>query len=377
LDSIGLSPGRGNAAAAASVAFPDLSMSDAIEIRKGQSPGALSREAFRERFLHNFFDPRFEAERDAIGRLEAIAWQNYCEARKAPRTEPAGPGFADPAYELSIEWKAARERLLAAGRRQRDPATRLRVLVVCASPRNDGTCPGEVSKTWRLAKIACATLSEQAIEADLLDLSLLASGYRYHIHPCKGCVSTAQPLCHWPCSCYPNHELGQVDDWMNEIYERWVLAHGVILVTPVHWYMVASPLKLMMDRLVCADGGNPDPTRTHGKDASRAKAIEMQGWDYPKHLSGRAYGVVVHGDVAGIEGTRRGLCDWLDWMGLTDAGAMALWTASSATTSRTPPATQRSTATRRCRRKCATRPEPSHVPSPRYGPARCRSPMRI
>jgi hypothetical protein len=33
----------------------------------------------------------------------------------------------------------------------------------------------------------------------------------------------------------------------------------------------SSPLKLMMDRLVCADDGNPDPTRTHGKDAVRAK----------------------------------------------------------------------------------------------------------
>ncbi len=33
--------------------------------------------------------------------------------------------------------------------------------------------------------------------------------------------------------------------------------------------------------------------------------------------------MVVHGDVAGIEGTRRALCDWLDWMGLIDAGAQA------------------------------------------------------
>jgi len=41
------------------------------------------------------------------------------------------------------------------------------------------------------------------------------------------------------------------------------------------------------------------------------------------HLAGRAYGVVVHGDVAGIEGVRRALCDWLDWMGLIDAGDYA------------------------------------------------------
>jgi multimeric flavodoxin WrbA len=77
----------------------------------------------------------------------------------------------------------------------------------------------------------------------------------------------------------------------------------------------------MMDRLVCADGGNPDPTATGGKNPEKAKALELQGWDYPKHLVGRTYGVVVHGDVAGIEGTRRALCDWLDWMGLIDAGA--------------------------------------------------------
>ena len=28
----------------------------------------------------------------------------------------------------------------------------------------------------------------------------------------------------------------------------------------------------------------------------------------------------VHGDVAGIEGVRHSLSDWLDWMGLIDAG---------------------------------------------------------
>ncbi len=66
-----------------------------------------------------------------------------------------------------------------------------------------------------------------------------------------------------------------------------------------------------------------DPTSTHGKNASKAKDLELAGWPYPKHLAGRTYGVVVHGDVAGIEGVRRGLSDWLDWMGLIDAGAQA------------------------------------------------------
>ena len=131
------------------------------------------------------------------------------------------------------------------------------------------------------------------------------------------------PLCHWPCSCYPNHAFGQTNDWMAEIYERWTAAHGVLIVTPVHWYQVPSVLKLMIDRLVCADGGNPDVTSTAGKDVAKAKALEMAGWPYPKHLAGRAYGLVVHGDVAGIEGVRRALSDWLDWMGLIDAGPKA------------------------------------------------------
>ncbi|GAA4324328.1 flavodoxin family protein [Pigmentiphaga soli] len=292
-------------------------------VRKGQWQGRLSRDAFRERFRRRFYDPAFDAERAAIDRLEEIAWQAYQQGRKAPRTEPAGEGYADPDYALSVEWKAARARLEAAQARQRDPAAPSRILVIAGAARNDGSCPGEVSKTWRLARLLCEDIAADGMQPDLLDLSDLTSGYQRIIHPCKGCVSTAMPLCHWPCSCYPNHSLGQDNDWMNEIYERWAAAHGVIIVAPVYWYQSPSPLKLMMDRLVCADGGNPDPTSTSGKDAAKAKALELAGWPYPKHLAGRAYGLVVHGDVAGIEGTRRALSDWLDWMGLIDAGSGA------------------------------------------------------
>ncbi len=293
------------------------------DVRTGQAPPPHPREVFRERFRARFLDPAFRGEDAAISRLEAIAWDAYAQGRKAPVTRKAGPEFADPDYDLSLEWYEARERLRAAQQRWEDPATPSRVLLVCAAPRNDGTCPGEMSKTFRLARIAEEVVRQAGVEADLLDLSLLASDYDRHIHPCKACVSTAMPLCHWPCSCYPNHGQGQVNDWMNEIYERWVAAHGVLLLTPTHWYAPTSPLKLMMDRLVCADGGNPDPTRTGGKDPARAKQIELEGWDYPQHLVGRSYGVVVHGDVAGIESTRRLLCDWLDWMGLVDASPVS------------------------------------------------------
>ena len=48
--------------------------------------------------------------------------------------------------------------------------------------------------------------------------------------------------------------MGQVNDWMSELYPRCVEAHGVMIVTPVYWYQAPSVLELMMDRLVCAVG---------------------------------------------------------------------------------------------------------------------------
>jgi hypothetical protein len=59
-----------------------------------------------------------------------------------------------------------------------------------------------------------------------------------------------------------------------------------MIITPVNWYQAPTGLNAMIDRLVCADGGNPDPTSTHGKKAGEAKAIELKGWDFPKHLGG-------------------------------------------------------------------------------------------
>ncbi len=292
-------------------------------IRTGQAPAPLERAKFSERFLGTYIDPAFRAEDQAISRLEEIAWQAYMEGRKAPLTQKAGPGYANPDYDLSTEWVATKKRIDDAQLTWADPSGKSKVLLICGSARNDGTCPGEISKTFRLLELAREVMLQAEIEPDVLDLSLLTSEYGLNIHPCKGCVSTAMPLCHWPCSCYPNHAQRQTNDWMAEIYERWTAAHAVIILTPVYWYQSPSPLKLMIDRLVCADGGNPDPTATGGKDPIKAKALELAGWDYPKHLAGRVYGVVVHGDVAGIEGSRRSLSDWLDWMGLIDAGPQA------------------------------------------------------
>jgi len=93
-----------------------------------------------------------------------------------------------------------------------------------------------------------------------------------------------------------------------------------MIVTPVYWYQAPSVLKLIMDRLVCADGGNPDPTTTALKDASKAKALELAGWHDPHHLAGRRSAIVVHGNTVGAETLRRSLTDWLHDRHLVQAG---------------------------------------------------------
>jgi multimeric flavodoxin WrbA len=233
----------------------------------------------------------------------------------------AGEGYSKPEAELPVEWLAARAAIDAAQARQKNPASPSRILLVNGSMRSDQSCPGEMSKTWQLLKLAEEVVhATTGFETEILDLSLLTSQYGRNIHPCKACVSTAQPLCHWPCSCYPNFAMGQVSDWMNDIYPMWAAAHGVMIVTPVNWYQAPAGLKAMIDRLVCADGGNPDPTTTGGKNPKLAKELEMQGWDYPRHLAGRAFSVVVHGDAAGVENLRRILTDWLEDIGLIASG---------------------------------------------------------
>lgn len=297
---------------------------DAPAPRKGMPDPQLDRETFRARYLERFHDPAFRSLDAELERIVDVAWDAYANHRKAPITRKAGPEFADPDYDMSVEWLAAREAIREAQARHDDRTGPKRFLIVNCSSRSEHTCPGEMSKSWRFVEIALDVFqAADNTEARVLDLSRLASEFGRHIHPCKACFSTAAALCHWPCSCYPNHSLGQVQDWMNEIYPMWAEAHGVMLITPVNWYSPTSPLKLMMDRLVCADGGNPDPSRTHGKEAKAAKQIELDGWDYPQHLAGRLFACVVHGDVEGAENVRRAISDWLCFMGLCPPGPKA------------------------------------------------------
>ena len=192
------------------------------EPRKGMPSPKLREAEFKRRFRVPYADPAFEPLGQEIDRLAAAAWDAYSHARKSPHTRRAGPGFADPDYESPLDWIAAREAICAAQARHDDADAPACFLLINGSSRSEHTCPGEMSKSYRLLQLARSVLTATDTHVEVLDLSRLASEYGRHIHPCKACFSTAAALCHWPCSCYPNYSLGQSQDWMNDIYPLWV-----------------------------------------------------------------------------------------------------------------------------------------------------------
>jgi hypothetical protein len=153
-------------------------------VRKGQGSVALDRDTFRRRFRARFLDPLFEdaPARDKVDELADIAWEAYHENHKAPRTRQAGAGFADPTYDLSVDWLAARDAIRDAARRHADPSSPPRLLLVCGAARSDETCPGEMSKTYRLTEVARQVIATEGFVVDRLDLSSPApSRWRRHV----------------------------------------------------------------------------------------------------------------------------------------------------------------------------------------------------
>jgi hypothetical protein len=71
-----------------------------IDIRKGMPPVKLSREEFETRYRSRFVDPVFEPLDQELSAIVDAAWDAYSRSRKSPVTCKAGPGFADPEYEI-------------------------------------------------------------------------------------------------------------------------------------------------------------------------------------------------------------------------------------------------------------------------------------
>jgi hypothetical protein len=172
-----------------------------------------------------------------------------------------------------------------------------RVLIISGSQRRQYNCPGVDSKS-RMLMLRMADRLPREWEIDLEDLGNVYG--RARIQSCNACVSTSMALCVWPCNCYTKGDDAEPDlMWDLDLYARLDLADAWAIIGPVNWYGPASNLKLMFDRLVCANGGNPDETLISHKDPEKAMRLEHSPeWAElsVNHLEGRTAGFFCHGD---------------------------------------------------------------------------------
>ena len=87
-------------------------MTKAPDPRKGMPSPQLDETEFRRRFLSQYQDPAFEPLKAELDKIAGAAWDGYSNHRKSPRTRKAGSEFADPDYDLSIDWLDTRSAIM-------------------------------------------------------------------------------------------------------------------------------------------------------------------------------------------------------------------------------------------------------------------------
>ena len=79
-----------------------------VELRKGMPPVKLTKDEFQTRYLSRFTDPAFAPLHNELAAIFEAAWDGYSHSRKSPHTRKAGAEFADPDYDLSVDWLVKR-----------------------------------------------------------------------------------------------------------------------------------------------------------------------------------------------------------------------------------------------------------------------------
>lgn len=177
-----------------------------------------------------------------------------------------------------------------------------RILIISGSNRRQYNCPGVDSKS-RTLMLRMAAHLPQHWEIDYEDLGNVYG--REKIQPCNACVSTSMALCVWPCNCYSKGDNKEADLlWNMDLYARLDMADAWAIIGPINWYAPSGNLKLMFDRLVCMNGGNPDEKTIDHKNPEKAIALEhTEEWKEMSvnHLEGRTAAFFCYGDDGGDE----------------------------------------------------------------------------
>ena len=176
------------------------------------------------------------------------------------------------------------------------------MFIIAGSDRRQYNCPGVDSKA-RTLMLRMADRLPQQWEIDYEDLGNVYG--RARIQSCNACVSTSMALCVWPCNCYEKNNKKEPDlMWDLDMYARLDLADAWAIIGPVNWYAPTSNLKLMFDRLVCMNGGNPCDATIKHKDPELAMKLERSSeWQAMSlnHLEGRTAAFLCYGDGGGNE----------------------------------------------------------------------------
>ncbi len=176
----------------------------------------------------------------------------------------------------------------------------LRILIIAGSQRRLKSCPGLDSKARAFMHRMVGRLPP-GWQVDHEDIG--NEHGKPKIQACNGCVSSSMALCVWPCNCYGPQSDHQPDLlWNLNLYARLARADAWAFIGPINWYAPTTNFKLLFDRLVCMNGGNPQPELIEKKNTALAQALERSPqWATlsRNHLEGRTAGFFCYGDGGG------------------------------------------------------------------------------
>jgi len=176
-------------------------------------------------------------------------------------------------------WAANLERCRQAVTYHEKKGRPLEVLVVHGSGRHPIlACSHEVGNSELILEKGLEAIRERE------DVAVTRVRLReFKIEFCNKCVSTASPLCGFPCDCFPN-------DPMHQLYPL-VLRCDVLLVSSgVNQSAMSDKLKAFCDRLISLDGGFLRSELPNKNYDWRAKMMELgtsHNFSYDQRLFGR------------------------------------------------------------------------------------------
>lgn len=182
-----------------------------------------------------------------------------------------------------------------------------KVVLVVGSPRDSDCCPGEKSKTHKLAERLRKDFSDR-VSFEVVDLAVKCDGV--NVQPCKGCVSTSAFHCRWKCDCYSKKSDPKDLMHQQDVYGKLEECDGFFVLTPINWSACSSVVKSFFDRLVCAsltitadealeifgedDIKNPKKTREAERSGKYNGMLK-------NHLEGKVAGFFAHGNEGGSD----------------------------------------------------------------------------